>query len=65
MVRDALAQLPEQSRELLLLKYVHDWSYRDMAEKLGVTVTTVQARLHRARGLLRQVLARRMGGEDR
>ena len=65
MVRDAMAQLPEQARELLLLKYVHDWSYRDMAEKLGVTVTTVQARLHRARGLLRQVLARRMGGEDR
>ncbi|MBO7680199.1 MAG: sigma-70 family RNA polymerase sigma factor [Thermoguttaceae bacterium] len=64
MVRDALDQLPEQSRELLLLKYVHDWSYRDMAEKLGVTVTTVQARLHRARGLLRQALARRVDGED-
>jgi len=55
-VRAAVKSLEEDDREVLLLKYTHDWSYRDLAEKLGLSITAVQARLHRARKRLREKL---------
>ena len=55
-VKKAMARLPQREKDLLLLKYVHDCSYRDMADKLGISVSAVQARLHRARALLRDTL---------
>lgn len=55
-VRDAMKRLEELDQEMLLLKYVHNWSYREMAEKLGLTVSAIQARLHRARQRLRDEL---------
>lgn len=58
MVNKGMALLPKRDQELLLLKYIHDWSYQEMAEKLGITVSAVQARLHRARALLREKLTR-------
>lgn len=64
MVNRAMASLPKNLQELLLLKYIHDWSYKEMAEKLGVTVSAVQARLHRARGILRERLANQLSEED-
>lgn len=64
MVNQAMASLPKNLQELLLLKYIHDWSYKEMAEKLGVTVSAVQARLHRARGILRERLANQLSDED-
>lgn len=56
-VSRAMKRLPKNLQELLLLKYIHDWSYREMAERLGITVSAVQARLHRARAVLRRELA--------
>ncbi len=56
MVRDALSRLPSRDRETLLLKYVHDWSYKEMADKLGLSVAAIQAKLHRARQRLRNEL---------
>lgn len=58
LVRQAIARLPPRDAELLLLKYTEDWSYRDLAERLGMTVSAVEARLHRARGRMREELAR-------
>jgi len=55
-VRDALRRLPPRDAEILMLKYSEDWTYRQLAEHLGTTVTTVEARLHRARGRLRTAL---------
>jgi len=55
-VRQALETINEGDREILLLKYVHDWSYRDMADNLGLTISAIQARLHRARQRLRNIL---------
>ena len=55
-IREALNTLAEQDREILLLKYVHDWSYNEMAANLDLSVSTVQARLHRARQRLRDIL---------
>ncbi len=56
MVREALARIAPRDAEILLLKYSEDWSYRQMAEHLGMSIAAVQARLHRARQHLRREL---------
>lgn len=55
-VGEALAQLPELDRQVLLLKYTEDWSYREIAAHLGVQEETVEYRLMKARKSLRQRL---------
>lgn len=59
MIREALAELPRRDAEILLLKYTEDWSYREIANRLGVSASAVEARLHRARTRLRTQLALR------
>ena len=56
LVRTALDRLPRRDAEILLLKYLEDWSYRDLADHLGLSVPAIEARLHRARGRLRSEL---------
>jgi RNA polymerase sigma-70 factor (ECF subfamily) len=56
-VREAVANLPDTDRDLFLLKYTEDWTYRDLARHLGLTESAVEARLHRIRRRLRAVLA--------
>ncbi|NLS94021.1 MAG: sigma-70 family RNA polymerase sigma factor [Planctomycetaceae bacterium] len=56
LVRKALVQLCRRDREILLLKYTEDWSYRQLAEHLGISESAVQARLHRARGRMRDLM---------
>ena len=58
MVRQALGQLARRDAEMLLLKYTEDWSYRQLAEHLGLSLSAVEARLHRARQKMRQALHR-------
>jgi RNA polymerase sigma-70 factor (ECF subfamily) len=58
LVRKALARLPRRDREILLLKYTEDWSYRQLAEHLGISESAVQARLHRARRRMRDEMGR-------
>ena len=58
LVRRAIASLAAQDAEVLLLKYTEDWSYRELAERLGISESAVEARLHRARGRMRSVLAK-------
>jgi RNA polymerase sigma-70 factor (ECF subfamily) len=56
LVRSALRQLPRRDAEILILKYTEDWSYRQLAEHLGLTTSAVEARLHRARRKMRTLL---------
>lgn len=56
-IRTAIKRLVRRDAEILLLKYTEDWSYRDLAEHLGLTESAVEARLHRARQRLRGELA--------
>jgi RNA polymerase sigma-70 factor (ECF subfamily) len=56
LVRKALARLPRRDAEILLLKYTEDWSYRELADHLGLTTSAVEARLHRAREKMRMAL---------
>jgi RNA polymerase sigma-70 factor (ECF subfamily) len=55
-VRRALLALPEVYRVPLVLLYVEDLSYRDLADTLGCPVGTVMSRLHRARKILEREL---------
>ncbi len=55
-VKEAVARLARRNAEILLLKYSENWSYRELAEHLGTTESAVQARLHRARARLRNIL---------
>ncbi len=56
-VREAMEQLPKRDAEILLLKYTQHWSYKDLAEHLDISESAVEARLHRARKRLRDLLS--------
>jgi len=53
----ALDRVPEHFRAVILLADVQEFSYREVAEALGVPIGTVMSRLNRGRKLLRATLA--------
>jgi RNA polymerase sigma-70 factor (ECF subfamily) len=55
-IRQALSRLKGADVEVLMLKYGERWSYRQIAERLGITEKGVDARLTRARTRLRNEL---------
>ena len=52
----ALAQLPEDAREVVVLRDVQGLSTKQTAELLGVTEGAVKVRLHRAHARLRELV---------
>jgi RNA polymerase sigma-70 factor (ECF subfamily) len=48
MVRQAVEALPDHLREVLLLAYFHQFSYREIAQMLSIPIGTVKSRLHAA-----------------
>ena len=57
LIRVAVRQLPPKETEILLLKYIEDWNYHQIAAHLGASHSAIEARLHRARAALRRQLA--------
>jgi RNA polymerase sigma factor CnrH len=53
----AIRALPELYRDVIALCYFADRSYREIAAALGLTESAVNARLAKARSLLRESLA--------
>jgi RNA polymerase sigma-70 factor (ECF subfamily) len=53
-IDDALAELPEEFREVLILREMEDLGYREIAEVIDVPIGTVMSRLSRARALMKQ-----------
>lgn len=53
-LRCAWAELPDEMREILLLRDFHDLPYAEIATVLGIPTGTVMSRLHRARSALRE-----------
>lgn len=51
-VEAAIAELPEEQREVLVLTCMEDFSYRETADCLGIPIGTVMSRLARARKAL-------------
>jgi len=58
-----LEVLPEQDRELLLLKEVEGFSVQELAEILNLNVNTVKVKLFRARGRVMEIHRRRVSAE--
>jgi RNA polymerase sigma factor (sigma-70 family) len=58
-VQRALAQLPAQFREMIVLREINQLNYRDIAEITNVPIGTVMSRLSRARQLLIALLGDR------
>jgi len=54
----ALRTLPENSRLALVMHAVHGVPYAEIAAFLGVPLTTIEGRIHRARRALRREMAR-------
>jgi RNA polymerase sigma-70 factor (ECF subfamily) len=54
----AIARLPEKAREVLVLRDVQGYKYDEIAEMTGVSLGTVKAQIHRARGLVKEALER-------
>ena len=54
----AIAGLPEKARQVLVLRDVEGFKYDEIAEMTGVTLGTVKAQIHRARGLMKEALER-------
>ena len=60
-VREVIAMLPEESREVLLLYYREGQRSRQVAALLGITDAAVRKRLSRARQYVREELMARFG----
>lgn len=57
-VREAIQQLPLESREIIILREYDELSYQEIAEILQCPAGTVMSRLARARSRLRDILLR-------
>ena len=56
-LQEALHQLPEEHRVLLILRDIQDCSYEEIAEITQLNVGTIKSRIHRGRSNLRQILS--------
>lgn len=55
-VSQAVGRLPWKFREVIILRYIEELPYEDIAQILGVPVGTVKTYLHRAKTKLREML---------
>lgn len=63
-VRDAIAALPTDLREAVVLFEYEQMSHAEIADALGCTPKSVEARLYRARAKLRKALQNRISEVD-
>ena len=57
-----IATLPAKLRDPLVLSTLEELSPRDVAEVLGINESAVRSRIFRARQILKEKLAARLGG---
>lgn len=62
-ITDALAQIPEKHRTILVLREVEGLSYEELAERLGIHKGTVMSRLFHARKKMQSLLREYAGIE--
>jgi RNA polymerase sigma-70 factor (ECF subfamily) len=62
MLEEAVDQLPEAYRSVVVMREVEDMSVAETADSLGVSEAVVKTRLHRAHAMLRKALYARAKG---
>ena len=55
-LNDAVGELPQTQREVLLLHDLEGWTHREIAERMGLPPGTVRSHLHHARRHVRALL---------
>ena len=55
-IREAIEKLPEHHRSVVVLRYLQDFSYHEIAESLNLPLNTVKSYLFRARQQLQSLL---------
>jgi RNA polymerase sigma factor (sigma-70 family) len=55
-IREAIDLLPEHHRSVVVLRYLHDFSYNEIADSLQLPLNTVKSYLFRARQQLQTLL---------
>ena len=60
-VIECLKEMDDDHREVLILRDVESLSYDEVSTITGLNLGTAKRRLHRARGLLKEGLERRLG----
>ncbi|MUG45103.1 sigma-70 family RNA polymerase sigma factor [Paenibacillus woosongensis] len=55
-IRKAIDQLPEHHRSVVVLRYLQDFSYNEIADSLNLPLNTVKSYLFRARQQLQHLL---------
>src|SRR5262245_44752874 len=63
LLREAISLLPEDQRTAVILMYMENLSYEDIAAYQGCSVGTVKSRLFRARAALVALIGRKEGGQ--
>jgi len=63
MIRAALDELPEEFREVIVMRDIEGLSYKEIADAADVPIGTVMSRLARARGKLARSLKDRIAKE--
>jgi RNA polymerase sigma-70 factor (ECF subfamily) len=56
LVHAGLGALPPEQREVLVLRFLEELTYEDIARIVGCPVGTIRSRIHYAKGALRRVL---------
>jgi RNA polymerase sigma-70 factor (ECF subfamily) len=64
LLKDVLAELPMEFREVMVLRELEELSYKEIARIAGVPIGTVMSRLARARQRLQTCLTRHADGEE-
>jgi len=64
LVKQALERLPEDYRQVLVLKEMEGLKYEEIAEIIDCPIGTVRSRIHRARQELRELLAAVLRDDD-
>jgi RNA polymerase sigma-70 factor, ECF subfamily len=62
--RIALAQLPPEMREAIVLHDIEGWAVGEIADLEGVSMSAIKSRLSRGRERLRDIYTRRFGVRD-
>jgi RNA polymerase sigma-70 factor (ECF subfamily) len=63
-LHEALARLSVEYREILVLRDIEGWSYKQLASALKLPLGTVMSRLNRARHRLREEIAKSLHEES-
>lgn len=64
-LRQAMARLPVEMREALWLHYREQWSFKEIAGALGLSLSAVKMRIHRGVERMRVLLMEKSDGQDR